>query len=645
MRYYHIWVKSEQFRSAEALTYSYDGLLAPGAIVEAPLRDGRAYGFVMSPTAKPRFQTKPLLHVYALPPLPGQSLRLAEWIMRYYPSPIGVITRLFLPGSLPKKTTLAETVLPQDVQDNTHQQYTLTSQQQAAIDGITTPDTYLLHGRTGSGKTQIYIELARRSLKQGKSIIVLSPEIGLTSQIALNFRHVFAEQVVILHSQLTDKERTSAWLKVLNTEEPVVVIGPRSTLFCPLRNIGLIVVDEAHDQAYKQEQPPYYQATRVASQLRALHDAILVLGSATPLITDYYLAQQRQKPIIRLDALAKASNAERHITIVDLKNREQFSKSPYLSTSLIQAIQQSLEKNEQSLLYLNRRGTARVTLCNNCGWQAICPNCDVPLTYHGDSFMLKCHICGYQAHAPVNCPDCGNPSIEFRSFGTKAIAEEAKRLFPEARTWRLDTDSQKSDRLESKYEQIVSGDVDILVGTQLLAKGLDLPRLSTLGIVMADSSLYLPDYTATERTYQLLTQVIGRIGRGHLASRAVIQTYQSERKLLQYALQDDWDNFYNNELIDRKHYLFPPFCHLLKLSCKRSTVAAAEKAAQRLKDILTGSTLPLIVDGPAPAFHEKVNGQYRWQLVVKARERGALLRAITLLPAGWSYDLDPADLL
>jgi primosomal protein N' (replication factor Y) len=269
----------------------------------------------------------------------------------------------------------------------------------------------------------------------------------------------------------------------------------------------------------------------------------------------------------------------------------------------------------------------------------------LPLVYHGDDHRLRCHTCGYSQAAFASCPSCGNVDLAFHTFGTKAIVDEVHRLFPEARIQRFDTDNVKSERLEKQYSSLAKGDVDVIVGTQMIAKGLDLPRLSTLGIVLADASLYLPDYTAQERTYELLSQVIGRVGRGHVDGHVIVQTYNPTSPLLKAALEDDWSEFYNNEIIERRRYFFPPFSYLLKLTIARKASIAAEHAAQELQQILTAQYGTVIVDGPAPAFREKVAGSFVWQLVVRSRQRAALLEIIARLPNGWSYDIDPADLM
>jgi primosomal protein N' (replication factor Y) len=313
----------------------------------------------------------------------------------------------------------------------------------------------------------------------------------------------------------------------------------------------------------------------------------------------------------------------------------------------VKAVEQALRRGEQSLLYLNLRGTARVILCQQCGWQALCPNCDLPLTYHADKHQLLCHTCGHRETSPTRCPNCGNTEIVFKSAGTKSIIDEVQRLFPQAVIRRFDADNAKAERLDQNFRELVSGKIDIIVGTQMLAKGLDLPKLSTLGVIAADSGLSIPDFSAQERTFQLLQQVIGRIGRGHTEhATAIIQTYDPASEIIRSVLKDDWRTFYEKQLAERRQFNFPPFCHLMKLAVKRSSPSSAEKAAADYATRLTvqfGNTLQ--VDGPAPAFREKQAGKYEWQLVLRAKQRSLLLQVIDDLPSGWTYDIDPINLL
>lgn len=674
MHYYEVLVADNSFKGSGALTYSSQAPLDRGRIVEVPVKQRQVLGIVVRQVNRPRFATKPLAPAGPTRPLPEALISLAEWLPQYYPASTGETLQQFLPSKLypPPEAVTGEsspTLMPDSLPP-------LTAEQQAAVAAIGQTDTYLLHGETGSGKTRVYIELALRALRAGRSCIILTPEIGLTPQLTHSFEQALgAANVVTTHSKLTAKERNLQWARVLDASRPLVVLGPRSALFAPLRDIGLIVLDESHEGSYKQEQAPHYHASKVAAKLAQLHKATLVLGSATPLVSDYYVAQAKGKAIVRMQSAAKTARPnndivnEVAISIVDLKDRSQFSRKPHLSDSLLKSIEQSLRAAEQSLVFLNRRGTARTILCEKCGWIATCSHCDLPLTYHGDVHNLRCHTCGLVAPAVISCPGvlpdgstCGSPQLLMKSIGTKAIVDELQSAFPQARIQRFDTDNKKSERLEAHYHDVRAGKVDIVVGTQLVAKGLDLPRLSTVGIVMADTSLFLPDYTSQERTYQLLRQVIGRVGRGHRAGQAaasnagsdqpdrvILQTYDPTSPIIRAAADRSpdtaWQAFYQAELAERQAFHFPPFVYTLKLSCRRASSHSAEQAAGKLADSLRHSGLRLEVDGPMPALHEKHGDKYQWQLVCKAKDRGQLVEAIKLLPANWSYDIDPSNLL
>jgi primosomal protein N' (replication factor Y) len=645
MHYYLVWVRSSRYHGSDALTYASPKLLRSGTIVQVELQREIVLGVVTGPTSKPRFKTKEISRIYELPVIPTHLLKLTEWLQAFYPAPLGIITQQILLANLSDKQLEKHTV-PTIAAPDTSKLPALTPEQATALEDMTERNTYLLHGITGSGKTRVYIELALRNIEAGKSVIVLTPEISLTSQLAASFEQIFGKRVVVMHSQQAPAERQQAWLTCLKSREPLIVIGPRSALFSPVSKPGLIIVDESHEAAYKQEQAPHYQTGRAASYLASLTRSSLVLGTATPSISDYYLASAKKKPIISLSKLAKPSQDHQiKITIVDRKDNSLFPKSPFISQELASAVETALARGEQSLLYLNRRGTARLVMCTNCGWQANCPHCDIPLIYHGDKHELRCHGCSHHEKAPATCPNCKHPDVMFKTAGTKAIVEEVQRLFSQARVARFDTDNSKAERFEQHYENVKSGGIDILVGTQLLAKGLDLPRLSTLGVLLADTSLYMPDFSAQERTYQLISQVLGRIGRGHLHGRAVIQTYHPDHPVLADAIGANYQNFYERELAERKLFFFPPYCYMLKLTVRRASLSATEKAAEKFKAELESGEYRVRVEGPAPAFHERFQNKYQWQLVVKAVDRNELLNIIKNLPSNWSYDIDPIDLL
>jgi len=645
MRYYEILVASMSYHGSEALTYSSDQTLSAGQLVRVSLRERSVLGIVLRTVIKPSFIVKPLGAVAPLPPLPPQSLQLLTWLRAYYPAPLGAVVRQFVPPTevFPKIAPAASVATQPQPK---HQLPPLTSEQQAAIDTITEPGTYLLHGITGSGKSRVYVELAARTLATGKSVVALTPEIGLTAQLTQTFRSSFGEQnVYVLHSRQTAAERRTIWYELLARTTPAIVIGPRSALFSPLRRLGLIVLDESHDNAYKNESAPHYHASRVAAKLANLHDATLVLGSATPNIEDYYLAGLRKRPIIAMQNLAKQNNDPLAITMVDMREPQAFSRSRLLSDTLLEHITTALAQGEQSLLYLNRRGTANVVLCNQCGWQSLCPNCDLSLTYHGDEHQLRCHVCGLTGGLPTSCPACTNTDILFKSVGTKAIVEALSKIFPMARIQRFDTDAKKTERLEQHVDALQAGSADIIVGTQMVGKGLDLPKLSVVGIINADSSLLIPDYTASEQTYQLISQVVGRVGRGHRAGTVIVQTYDPENTTLQAAVHRDWPQFYNAELRERKSYHFPPFTYLLKLRTLRVSSASAQKAATTFAGTLAKDFPSVTIEGPAPSFRPRVAGKYSWQLLIKSSSRQTLTDIIAQLPSGWGYDIDPVNLL
>lgn len=646
MFYYEVLVSSQRYHGKNALTYSSEQSFNVGAIVSVPLQRIQVVGVIEQIVPKPRFPVKAIITELSSQNIPRQLLLLHKWMADYYPAPSGILTQLFLPNVGPQnKSTQSADAFDMPTAETMP---SLTAEQNQAIETILNANSksILLHGDTGTGKTRIYQELVKQTILQGQSAIILTPEIGLTPQLATSFERYFPGKVVTIHSNLTPKQRRDNWNTILYTTSPIIVIGPRSALFSPLRKVGLIVVDEAHDNAYKQEQLPYYQTTRVAAKLASLHKARFLLGSATPNIIDYYLFRTKNLPIVRMQQPAISSNY-RHTKplIVDLKSKENFTRSPWISTQLLDAIETSLRNKQQSLIFLNRRGTARLILCQNCGWQYECPRCDLPLTYHSDSHLARCHTCGYSHTPPTSCDSCQSIDIVFRQVGTKSIVEELQRLFPRASLQRFDSDTTKGESLEQQYDDLKAGAFDIVVGTQMLSKGLDLPKLSVVGIIAADTGLSFPDFTAEERTYQMLTQVVGRVGRGHSSSTIVVQTYYPQSQTIQDALSKNYESFYTRQLAERKKFSFPPYRYTLKLHCKRATAKNAQENAEKLFLLLRTQKMPIEVIGPSPAFVERTNKLYSWQIVVKSTTRSYLTTVIGLLPTGWNYDIDPNNLL
>ncbi len=503
----------------------------------------------------------------------------------------------------------------------------------------------MLQGITGSGKTAVYIELAKKTLlTDKKSAIILVPEIALTSQLVSEFQQHFPD-VLLTHSKMTEAERHIVWQQALNTTTPQLVIGPRSALFLPLHEIGLIVIDEAHEASFKQEQAPRYLASRAARVLANEHKAILVLGSATPSVSDRFMAEKSGN-IVRLDSSAKQIGVV-DTELIDNRKRGNFTKHPFISNQLIETIEQTLKNKQQVLLFHNRRGSASVTLCENCGWSAVCKRCFVPMVLHGDIHKLICHVCGTREDIPTSCPDCGRTGVIHRGLGTKSIAEAAAKLFPTAKISRFDGDSLANETLDKMYQEIYRGEIDIIVGTQVVAKGLDLPNLAVVGVVQADGGLVLPDFAAEERVFQLLLQVMGRVGRDEKLSKIVVQTYQPESEPIQSALKRNYDEFYEYTVAKRQRDGFPPFTYLLKLTNVYKTEAGAVKAARDLMKIIDKKAPKSVkILGPSPAFYERAHGTYRWQILIKSSQRAELLKLVELVPdTRWQVELDPISLL
>ena len=645
MKYYLIAPAKTFHSSDNLLTYSSETPLKIGQIVEIPLGRQSTIGIVVKNTTQPDFDTKSITKIIYEQPLPKKLVDALFWLSSYYRCPLSTVIQAALPRGITKnrrgKLPEAPNITPID--------NPLNSAQRAAIRAIeeNPANTILLHGITGSGKTNIYIELCARTLAKNQSVILLVPEIALTSQLVRNFQQHF-KNITLLHSNLTESLRHQLWEKILTDNQPQVIIGPRSALFAPVQDLGLIIIDEAHEPAYHQEQNPKYSASLLAGKL-----AKTVLGTATPLISDYYLCKSHNA-IVEVNQLAIESDKHTSISVIDLKDHSDFTKSRILSNQLIESTKASLANHTQSMLFHNRRGTAPMTICDKCGWQALCPNCFLPLVLHADAFQMRCHTCARNFPVPTACPECKNASIHHKGFGTKLIEDELHRLFPSAKIARFDMDTDDDLKLTKIYDEVYRGDYDIIVGTQMIAKGFDFPRLTTLGIVQADAGLSLPDFSSEERTFQLITQVIGRAKRGHQNSNIFIQSFQPDHPIISLASQSDYASFYNYLVQKRQQSKLPPYSFLLKLSVTYKTETATVKNIRTLykKVIQTAKQLQIpenriVVSPPMPAFHERTSTGYTWQLVIKAKSRQNLLDIFDHLPKNnyLHYDFDPISLL
>ena len=619
-----------------------------GQIVEIPLGKNKTYGIISKKVSSVNFKTKPITRIIYNQPLPAHILKSIFWLSAYYDVPLPQAAKTFLPQGIGKNRRKLSEEKKDAKKSATSNTIPLNAAQKRALGELKNikTNTRLLFGVTGSGKTNIYLELTKETLASGRSVILLVPEIALTSQLVQIFEKTFGKQISLIHSSRTEAERHKIWEKILSSNASQVVIGARSALLSPVQNLGLIIIDEAHEEAYFQENTPRYSALRLASFMASTTNIPCILGTATPLVSDFYLAKSKNA-LVTLSEKAKTSAKTPDIKIIDLKDSSHFTRNRYFSNELLDSIARNLNSNRQTLIFHNRRGSASITICEKCGWQALCPNCLLPLTLHADSYKLICHTCGYKTKVPVSCPECKNPNIIHKGFGTKLLETEIKKLFKDAKVARFDADNKKSETLNENYDRVKDGEFDIIIGTQTLAKGLDLPLLATVGVVQADSGLSLPDFSAEEKTFHLLSQVLGRIGRGHIdTAEAFVQTYQPESEVIKAGVKSDYLAFYDYILKRRKVAHFPPFYYLAKLSITYKTEAACVKNINVYHRAIKNSS-KIFASAPTPAFHEHTTSGYTWQLVLRAKSRNDLLSLIKSLPKNphLHLSIDPPSLL
>jgi len=526
-----------------------------------------------------------------------------------------------------------------------------------ALDSPESARPILLHGVTGSGKTEIYLQAIRAALERGRSAIVLVPEISLTPQTVERFKGRFAEAqdaVAVLHSHLSQGERHDEWHKI-HSGRARIAIGPRSAVFAPLKTLGLIVVDEEHENTYKQEEAPRYHARDVAVVRAKIEKCVVILGSATPSLESYHNATTGK---YRLATLTQRIDEKQMplMRIVDLRQERRKEKAAaILSEKLRAAIAGRLEKGEQTILFLNRRGFSTSLLCSNCGEARNCPNCSVALTFHRHVARLSCHLCGHTAAVPKKCPACGQDALIYAGFGTEKVESTVAHIFPKATIRRMDADSMtRKEAYRETLRNFRTGKIDILVGTQMIAKGLHFPNVTLVGIINADLSLHLPDFRAGERTFQLLTQVAGRAGRGETSGEVFVQTYTPFSPSIQFARHHDFAGYFQQELEFRERCDFPPFKHAILITVRSAHEArakfSAETLARRLKEMLSPE---FILGEPAPAPLEKLQGQFRFHILLRGEAIMRLSRLVreTLdkLPfpedVTVTVDVDPYQLL
>lgn len=483
---------------------------------------------------------------------------------------------------------------------------------------------FLIHGVTGSGKTEIYMNLVSYMLKKGKQSIILIPEISLTPQMVERFKGRFGRDIAVFHSRLSDGERFDEWMRV-KFGNANIAIGARSAIFLPFENLGLIVIDEEHEASYKSDSNPKYDTREIAYMKCELENCKLLLGSATPSIESYYKTTKSELKLITINDRADGA-AMPKVEIVDMREELMNNNRSIFSKPLHEGIIEALKRDEQVILFLNRRGFSTFVSCRKCGYVFKCKKCDISLTYHNSSEYLTCHYCGEKEKLSKTCPSCGSSYVKYFGVGTEKIEQEINRIFPSAKTLRMDFDTtRKKNSYEYIYNTFKNKQADILIGTQMVAKGLDFKDVTLVGVIAADLSLNLPDFRAFERTFQLLTQVSGRSGRGKKEGKVVIQTYNADNLTIQYAANNDYDNFYKNEIMLRETMDYPPFTSILVVTMSSEDEKLLIKNIQNVGVNLTykiGENDKIKLLGPCPCGISKIKNFYRWQIIIKGNITG-----------------------
>ena len=600
---------------------------------------------------------KPIKRVIDKEPLFGKELiEMANWVAHYYLCTLGEAVFSMIPSGR-RETSAGGFGFEEEVGEKRKNE--LSAEQKKAVDDILNSVStasenkslfHYLYGPTGSGKTEVFLSLAEKILEMGKGVIYLVPEIGLTGQVVKAVAERFGNTAAVLHSGLTPSQRLSEWHRIMHKEARVVV-GARSAVFAPVPDLGLIIIDEEHDGSYKSGNNPRYHARQVAMHRCTSLKIPLLMGSATPSVEAWYGMQKGS--IIRHSLTKRLAGGEMpHISCIDLNY---FPNDGCISKPLEDQINKTLEQKHQAILFLNRRGFTHFFRCNQCGYELKCKNCSVPLTFHKVENRLRCHYCGWSVYPPESCPQCGSFDIGSSGFGTEFIEAETKAKFPNARIMRLDTDILKNkEELLTSLEDFRQGKYDILLGTQMVAKGLNFPNLQLVGVILADAGLHIPDFRAGERTFSLITQVAGRAGRYFPDGKVIVQTYSPGRGPVLYACQNRIEDFYGSELAEREMLDFPPFCRLLRLVFRSFNKSlAAETARDAVKILNDGAPRGMEIIGPAECPIEKINSSWRYQILLKGSSIIPLQTAARKLLFEYThnqnvyieYDVDPVSLL
>jgi len=606
--------------------------IAPGSRVRVRFGRRKLTGYVVEFTGKPtgRFKVRDIEKLVDRKPLlNSELLKLAGWISSYYVHPLGEVLRVMLPASvrgIPRKSarTADEASFPLELESpelNPQQAEVFEAVRDSLGRGEYT--NILLHGITGSGKTEVYLRCIEEAIGMGKRAIVLIPEIALIPQLTIRFTRRFGGRVAVLHSRLTGAQRHRIWREAASGKLDVV-IGPRSAVFVPMKDLGIIVVDEQQDISFKQHEKPHYNAVDAADFRARELGAVLLMGSATPSLISYRRSRQREGGYFRLGSRPLKGELP-SVQIVDMRGRREA-----LSEELLDALDSRISRGEQGIVLLNRRGHANFIQCSRCGWIDRCPNCSISLTYHSRGSNLVCHYCGFDKKPDTKCPECGAYKMRRAGVGTQRIEIELSNLMRGVRIARMDLDTTSGPAGHADIlERFGRHEADILLGTQMVAKGHHYPNVTIVGVVAADSGLNFPDYTASERTFQLLQQASGRAGRGDKRGKVIVQTYAPEHPIFNYLVEHDFDRFAQQELALRSELKYPPEVEFILLTVSSRSTGSAKAGSERIRDALSGGlSEKCMILGPAPAQLYKLRGRFRFHVIVKGEFSPALKKEI-----------------
>jgi len=631
---------------------------AVGKRVHIPFRSQKRIGYIVKLEDRPACENpKSLIDVIDEEPIfTPEMIELAKWIKDYYFCSWGEAMEAMIPGALKRgKTSMTTRVKEEKEEVVPTEPHEPNREQQEVLDDINRcldegrHEVFLLHGITGSGKTEIYLQAMESVFSKGRSGIMLVPEISLTPQTVERFTSRFGDKVAVFHSGMLQSAKFNEWKRIKDGEARMVV-GPRSAVFSPFKDPGIFIVDEEHEPSYKQEDVPRYHAREVAVKRARMAGVPVILGSATPSLESYHKTMTGEYRLVELTQRIKEKELPK-VKLVDMRMEfDTRTGKEVISRVMEEALRKDIKKKQQALIFLNRRGFSTFVNCRKCGYVVKCPKCDTPMVFHKDKKELICHYCNSRMAPPKICPECEGDYLRFKGTGTERVESEIKNILPEARVARMDSDTMSKRGAHDKVlKDFRDHKIDIIVGTQMIAKGLDFPKVTQVGVISADANLNLPDFRSGERTFNLITQVAGRAGRGDLGGEVIVQTYTPEHYAVNLAAKHDYHGFYDAEIESRRDLAFPPFVHIIKITLRarkeESVVKSAERLAQRLRKKIQEDRIM----GPAPSPMARLRGYYRWNILIKAKDMDATIKDLRGLLRGFkkgtgvfmAVDVDP----